>query len=153
MAFDAQQSIFRPTDIEDMFTQKPYDSVVNSDLFLVIDPAAGGPQSDYAFITFTRLRGNVCVVGAEILSGCKEPQKQFNLVEEHIRRLRKNPAWYNSRVIIYVERNLGHEAEHHRHALKDIPGVFFREDPKNGLRNFFSVLVLQAMCLQALFCI
>ncbi len=81
------------------------------------------------------------MVGAEILSGCKDPQKQFNLVEEHIRRLRKNPAWYNSRVIIYVERNLGHEAEHHRYALKDIPGVFFREDAKNG------------MCLQPLLCI
>ena len=41
-------------------------------------------------------------------------------------------SWSNSRIVIYVERNLGHEAEHHRHALKDIRGVFFREDPKNG---------------------
>jgi hypothetical protein len=38
----------------------------------------------------------------------------------------------HSRVVIYVERNLGHEAEHHRHALKDLSGVFFREDPKQG---------------------
>ena len=40
--------------------------------------------------------------------------------------------WRNSRIIIFVERNLGNEAEHHRHALKNISGVFFREDPKNG---------------------
>jgi hypothetical protein len=40
--------------------------------------------------------------------------------------------WRNSRIVIYVERNLGHEAEHHRHSLKNIAGVFFREDPKNG---------------------
>ena len=83
-------------------------------------------------MTFTRLRGQVRVVGAEILSGCKEPQKQFDLLADHIVRLRKNLKWTNSRIVIYVERNLGHEAEHHRHALKDIPGVFFREDPKSG---------------------
>ena len=40
--------------------------------------------------------------------------------------------WRNSRIIIYVERNLGHEAEYHRHALKNLAGVFFREDAKNG---------------------
>jgi hypothetical protein len=133
MAFDSSQSIFRPADIDTMFVQQPYPSVVSEDIFIVIDPAAGGPQSDYAFLSFSRLRGMVRVVGAEVLSGCKDPQRQFDLVADHIRRLRnKKTEWRNSRVIIYVERNLGHEAEHHRHALKDIPGVYFREDPKNG---------------------
>jgi hypothetical protein len=75
----------------------------------------------------------VRVVGGEVLSGCKDPQKQFDLVADHIRRLRRSHMeWRNSRIIIYVERNLGHEAEHHKHALQDIPGVYFREDPKNG---------------------
>jgi hypothetical protein len=133
LAFDAQQSIFRPEDIETMFTQAPYPHMPSEDIFLVIDPAAGGPQSDYAFVSFTRLRGVVRIIGAEILSGCKEPEKQFDLVADHIRRLRAGPhEWCNSRVIIYVERNLGHEAEHHRHALKNLPGVFFREDAKKG---------------------
>jgi hypothetical protein len=133
MAFDSSQSIFRPVDIDTMFDQPTYPNVVNEDLFIVIDPAAGGISSDYAFVTFSRLRGMVRVVGAEVLSGCKDPQKQFDLVADHIRRLRRaHLEWRNSRVIIYVERNLGHEAEHHRHALKDIPGVYFREDPKNG---------------------
>jgi hypothetical protein len=115
-----------------MFEQKPFDSVISEDIYIVIDPAAGGPSSDYAFVTFTRLRGQVRVIGAEILSGCKDPQKQFDLVADHIRRLRMLTHWRNSRIVIYVERNLGHEAEHHRHALKDLAGVFFREDPKNG---------------------
>ncbi|KAJ1469369.1 hypothetical protein T484DRAFT_1852065 [Baffinella frigidus] len=132
LAFDAAQSVFRPADIETMFTQDPYMNKVSEEIFIVIDPAAGGPQSDYAFVSFTRFRGQVRVVGAEVLSGCKEPQKQFDLVADHIVRLRRATAWMNSRIVIYVERNLGHEAEHHRHALKDIPGVFFREDPKNG---------------------
>jgi hypothetical protein len=94
--------------------------------------AAGGPSSDYAFCTFTRLRGQVRVIGAEVLSGCKDPQKQFDLVADHIRRIRLNHRWVKSRIVVYVERNLGHEAEHHRHGLKDIAGVFFREDPKSG---------------------
>lgn len=72
------------------------------------------------------------MIGAEILSGCKEPQKQFDLVADHICRIRRNVKWTSSRVVVYVERNLGHEAEHHRHALKDLPGVFFREDAKSG---------------------
>ena len=133
LAFDAQQSIFRPGDIETMFSQSAYPNVVSEDIFIVIDPAAGGPHSDYAFVSFTRLRGSVRVIGAEVLSGCKEPEKQFDLVADHIRRLRRASSdWVSSRVIIYVERNLGHEAEHHRHALKDLAGVYFREDPKNG---------------------
>jgi hypothetical protein len=44
-------------------------------------------------------------------------------------RIRRScPEWRHSPVIIYVERNLGHEAEHHRHALKDLPNVKFRID-------------------------
>ena len=62
-----------------------------------------------------------------------EPQLQFNLVADHIMRIRRNcPHWRNSPVIIYVERNLGHEAEHHRHALKDIPNVKFRVDAQRS---------------------
>jgi hypothetical protein len=132
LAFDAQQSIFRPVDIETMFTQSCYETTVSEDLYIVIDPAAGGPSSDYAFVTFTRKCGMVRVVGMELLSGCKDPARQFDLVADHIRRLRLNIKWRSSRIVIYVERNLGHEAEHHRHALKDLAGVFFREDPKSG---------------------
>ena len=115
-----------------MFEQTPFDSVISEDIYIVIDPAAGGPNSDYAAVSFTRLRGQVRVIGAEILSGCKDPQKQFDLVADHIRRIRMVTSWRNSRIVIYVERNLGHESEHHRHALKNLSGVYFREDPKNG---------------------
>jgi hypothetical protein len=133
LAFDAQQSIFRPVDIDTMFSQEPYKSVIGEDIFIVIDPAAGGPNSDYAFVSFTRLRGSVRIVGGEILSGCKDPAKQFDLVEDHIRRLRIQCAqWNKSRIVIYVERNLGHEAEHHKYALKHLPGVYFREDAKES---------------------
>ena len=63
-------------------------------------------MSDYAFISFQRHRGNVTIVGIEALPCCKEPSKQFALVEEHITALRKNLYCTHSKVIIFVERNL-----------------------------------------------
>jgi len=41
---------------------------------------------------------------------CADPGKQFDLVEEHIGRLRSATGRLASRVFVYVERNLGFEA-------------------------------------------
>jgi len=54
-----------------------------------------------------------------------EPDRQFALVKEHIAALKANLYRTVSKVKIYVERNLGFEAEHHHRALGDIPGVQF----------------------------
>lgn len=60
-------------------------------------------------------------------------------MRDHIARLREsNPAWIRSVVYIYVERNLGFEAEHHKLALDSEPLVRFRMDPDNdrvGIRT------------------
>jgi hypothetical protein len=61
LAFDSMQSVFRPCDILTMFSQPSIQPCFKEDIFIVIDPAAGGPQSDYAFISFTRNRGRVQV--------------------------------------------------------------------------------------------
>lgn len=47
------------------------------------------------------------------------------LVKDHIASLRRNLYQTLSKIKIYVERNLGFEAEHHHRALHDIPGVEF----------------------------
>ncbi len=73
---------------------------------LIILTTAGGPQSDYGLLSFQRHRGNVTIIGIEALPCCKEPSKQFALVEEHITALRKNLYCTRSKVIIFVERNL-----------------------------------------------
>lgn len=62
LAFDALQQCFRAADI---------DAVMNSSItvpfewkqtiYMVIDPAAGGPQSDFALLTFTKNKGIVTV--------------------------------------------------------------------------------------------
>lgn len=58
-----------------------------------------------------------------------EPEKQFALLQEHIEKLRlQDPRRYSSLVRVYVERNLGFEAEHHMRALRHMPGVEFRVD-------------------------
>lgn len=59
-----------------------------------------------------------------------EPDRQFQLVEDHIRRVRKDLYRTLSPVKIYVERNLGFEAEHHQRALGHLPGVEFYVDHK-----------------------
>lgn len=51
------------------------------------------------------------------------------MLGEHITRLRNTSAlWRWSRVVVYVERNLGFEAEHHARAFDGFPGVTFRID-------------------------
>ena len=61
LAFDSLQQAFAVADIERMFAQEcpPHD--FEQDLYMVIDPAAGGPQSEYAIVTFTRQKGLITV--------------------------------------------------------------------------------------------
>ena len=48
----------------------------------------------------------------------------------HVHMLRQVPGKTASPIIIYVERNLGFEAEHHKRALDTLPGVSFHIDAK-----------------------
>ena len=130
LAFDSLQQCFRTDDIEAMFAQEPMPPLLNDDIYIVIDPAAGGPGSDYALVAFQRNRGNVTIVGIDVLSGCKEPSKQFKLVEEHVAKLRENLYRSGSKITILVERNLGFEAEHHKRALAHLPNTVFHQDEK-----------------------
>lgn len=60
---------------------------------------------------------------------------------EHIARIRRDTGRKACRVFIFVERNLGYEAEHHKRALGDIPGVSFYVDQK---ANRVGVLTTEA---------
>ena len=59
-----------------------------------------------------------------------DPERQFELVVQHIRRVRADVGRKAARFFIFVERNLGFEAEHHKRALDHIPGVTFYVDQK-----------------------
>ena len=70
------------------------------------------------------------VTHCRLLLFVAEPDRQFAMIEDHINRLRNSkPQWQFSQVKIYVERNLGFEAEHHKLALQHLPRVSFRMDP------------------------
>ena len=61
LAFDSLQQIFKPHLLDLMFSQPCPPPVINEDVHLFIDPAAGGPFSDYAILSITRQKGLVTV--------------------------------------------------------------------------------------------
>jgi hypothetical protein len=62
LAFDSLQQCFRAADIDALMNAEPPTDIAWSEpLYLVIDPAAGGPQSDFALVSFYRHRGQIVV--------------------------------------------------------------------------------------------
>ena len=61
LAFDSNQQIFKSSHIDTMFAQPPPDPILNEAVYTFIDPAAGGPQSDYAVLSVTRHKGLLTV--------------------------------------------------------------------------------------------
>lgn len=61
LAFDSLQQAFRPGDLDIMFSQPTPPSRFSEAIYIAIDPAAGGPQSDYALVSITRHKGIITV--------------------------------------------------------------------------------------------
>lgn len=61
LAFDSLQQVFRKVDIQNMFEMEPMPLIIHQEVFVVVDPAAGGPSSDYAIVSLCRTRGSVQV--------------------------------------------------------------------------------------------
>ena len=71
LAFDSLQQVFRKQDIENMYAQEPLPLEQKQTVFVIVDPAAGGPSSDYAIVSLVRSRGNVQVIlDTKILGRC-----------------------------------------------------------------------------------
>ena len=65
LAFDSLQQVFKPEHIDMMFKQPMPPPVINEDVHVFIDPAAGGPYSDYAIVSVTRQKGLITVIGPQ----------------------------------------------------------------------------------------
>ena len=61
LAFDSLQQIFRASLLDVMFNSPAATPPLNETIHVVIDPAAGGPSSDYAMLTITRIQGIITV--------------------------------------------------------------------------------------------
>lgn len=62
MAFDACQAAFKSSQLEIMFTQPAPAPLMSEPIHIFVDPAAGGPTSDYAFVSITRNKGIITVM-------------------------------------------------------------------------------------------
>eukprot|EP00961_Rhodomonas_salina_P291277 3931860-Rhodomonas_salina.1 len=69
LAFDALQQCFRAEDINVMMSMKPPATPWNAKVYTVVDPAAGGPQSDFAVVSFVREKGIITVRDRARLAG------------------------------------------------------------------------------------
>lgn len=61
LAFDSLQQCFRPSDIDHIFEVGDIRVKESDVIYIMVDPAAGGPQSDYCVLSFVRRRGVVTV--------------------------------------------------------------------------------------------
>ena len=61
LAFDSLQQCFRSIDIDAVLTMRPPPPVWKQHIYIIIDPAAGGPQSDFAVVSITRHKGLITV--------------------------------------------------------------------------------------------
>jgi hypothetical protein len=61
LAFDSLQQAFRKADLDKMVLLTSPQRQLYEHIFIFIDPAAGGPSSDYAILSVTRWRGLVTV--------------------------------------------------------------------------------------------
>lgn len=61
LAFESLQQAFRKIDIDRMDSMRAPDPVMYENIYIFIDPAAGGPQSDYGCLSVTWWRGMITV--------------------------------------------------------------------------------------------
>ena len=61
LAFDSLETVFKSTDVKQFMDLEPLPIATNCTVWIVVDPAAGGPSSDYAVVSIARVRGTVNV--------------------------------------------------------------------------------------------
>ena len=103
----------------DLFAQRaPYTSVATPRVvFVACDPNGGG-SSQMAIVSLYQDSNNFAICGMEshAVKGYGEIR---NLLETHVRAIRN--IFTSSWIIFVPESNLGHEASHMSHMLKDVP--------------------------------
>jgi hypothetical protein len=61
LAFDALQQCFRTADIDSLMNSEAQQFAWRQTIHIVIDPAAGGPHSDFAIVSFVKHKGIITV--------------------------------------------------------------------------------------------
>ena len=117
-------------------------------IFLGVDPNGGG-ASEMAIVTMTMEMNNIIITGME-----SHPAKSHDMIEmlliQHIRALRGHPDLKDAWIIFFPENNLGQEASHMAHMVKNERKVYtYYEKGKAGVcttherKEKYTVNVLQ----------
>ena len=61
LCFDATQELFSSTHLDTMFNMIGMLPPINCNIAVIVDPACGGPGSDYAILSVTRHQGVIMV--------------------------------------------------------------------------------------------
>ena len=88
LAFDSLQQVFRKPDIAIAVSLVPLPCPDSPIVFIVIDPAAGGPQSDYAIVSIIRSRGCITVSHVSVSLKRKRSCRAYFFVS-----LARLPSW------------------------------------------------------------
>ena len=72
-----------------------------------------------------------------------DPEKQFLFLIDFISRIRVFPEWHSSRILVFVESNLGFESEHHERALRGVAGITFYRDTKRARVGVITTLPIK----------
>jgi len=101
-------------------------------VFLGVDPNGGG-SSEMAIITMTMEMNNIIITGMETHPARSHDQIEMLLLQ-HVRALRGHPALKDAWIIFFPENNLGQEASHMAHMVKNERKVYtYYEKGKAGV--------------------
>jgi hypothetical protein len=101
-------------------------------IFLGVDPNGGG-SSDMAIVTMTMIENNVIITGMETHPARSHDEIEMLLLQ-HVRALRGHPDLKDAWIIFFPENNLGQEASHMAHMVKDERKVYtYYEKGKAGV--------------------
>lgn len=109
-------SVFNMGDVESLMQMQELDFTPDY-FFTGVDPTGGG--ASYMAIVSVVLRENKCFIVGLDASPATGPEEIRALLIQHIRGLRGHPRLRNAWCIFVPEANLGQEAEHMKHMVKD----------------------------------
>jgi len=126
-------SVFNMDDIDSLMQMDPLRQDVEY-FFVAVDPTGGG-TSEMAIVSLVLVDDRCYIMGLDS-SPANGPDEIRALLLQHIRALRGHPCLRSAYCIFIPESNLGQEAEHMKHMVKDERKVFtIHEKKKAGVNT------------------
>lgn len=110
-------------------------------IFITCDPAAGGTKSKFSimsgFVGGVKFN-EIVIIGADAVNW-KTPTYLYQILVEHIKKIRTFDEFKNSKIVFIPENNLGNEAFHIINYVRDQCGIeiidFYGHEDGNDLKN------------------